>query len=56
MPASSLYFLTRYATAGVGTIPARTACAPTEHMPAVSAASSISPDILVSIPTSILGV
>ena len=50
MPASALSFLTRYATAGVGTTPNCITFAPTEQSPAVSAPSSISDERLVSIP------
>ena len=49
-PASALYFLTRNATAGVGTTPNNTTLAPTDVSPAASALSSISPEILVSLP------
>ena len=54
-PASALYCLVKCATAGVGTTPNITASAPTESIPATNAASSISPDILVSLATKILG-
>ena len=54
-PASALYSLVKYATAGVGTTPIITASAPTERIPATSAASNISPDILVSFATNIFG-
>ena len=53
-PASQLYFLVRYAIAGVGITPAYIALAPTEHIPAIKALANISPDILVSHPTSIV--
>ena len=54
-PASALYSLVKWATAGVGTTPKITASAPTESIPATKAASSISPDILVSFATKIFG-
>ena len=54
-PASALYFLVKCATAGVGTTPKIIASAPTERIPATNADSNISPDILVSFATNILG-
>ena len=54
-PASALYFLVRYAIAGVGITPMLITCAPTEQKPAVSPASSISPEMRVSLPTRIFG-
>ena len=54
-PASKPSLLTRWAIAGVGITPARTASAPTLHIPATKADSKIPPDILVSLPTNILG-
>ena len=54
-PASAPYFLVKYATAGVGTTPSTTASAPTDNIPDINADSNISPDILVSFATNILG-
>ena len=55
IPASALYSLIKCATAGVGTTPNITASAPTDNIPDTKAASSISPDILVSFATNIFG-
>ena len=51
IPASALYFPTRYATAGVGTTPRMITSTPTEHKPEAMLKLSISDEILVSEPT-----
>ena len=55
MPASAFNFPIKNATAGVGTTPNVTTSAPTEHKPAANAFSSISEEILVSLPIKIFG-
>ncbi len=55
MPASALYFSTRYATAGVGTTPRVRTLAPMLQSPAAMAFSSISEDRRVSLPISTRG-
>ena len=54
IPASALYFFTRYATAGVGITSKQTTSTPIEQIPAISAPSNISHEILVSFPIKIL--
>jgi len=55
MPASALYFPTRYATAGVGTTPSMMTSAPTEHSPAAQAIASMSDEMRLSMPTTNTG-
>ena len=55
MPASAGRSLTRNATPGVGITPTSTACPPTDAIPAITAASSISPESRVSRPTTTVG-
>src|SRR5512133_888988 len=55
MPASHLYLRVRYATPGVGMMPAISASAPAEQMPETREASSMPQDIRVSEPTRISG-
>ena len=50
-PHSAPYFLVKYATPGVGITPTVITSQPTDINPAINAASSISPDCLVSLPT-----
>ncbi len=54
-PPSALSILIIHATAGVGSTPRYNTSIPAEFSPEDSAPSSISPDILVSMPTTILG-
>ena len=55
MPASACSSTVRYATAGVGMVPRGITSPPTEQMPAISAASSISEEIRVSLPMVMVG-
>ena len=50
MPASAPLRTVRYATAGVGSTPKGITSPPTEQMPQMSAASSISEEMRVSLP------
>jgi len=50
-PQSASYFLVKYATPGVGITPTVTTSHPTDIRPATNAASNISPETLVSLPT-----
>ncbi len=54
-PASNCHALVRYATPGVGKTPTESTSAPMEVKPAVSAASNMWPEILVSLPTNTRG-
>lgn len=53
MPASAFSRTVRYATAGVGIVPNGITSPPAAQIPAISAASSISEEIRVSLPMAI---